>query len=225
MAKLVIEKGDPTVFPRFYNFGLIDDFGNARDMNVINVSRFYVRNDIESFVKERGQSISLVRDLLNSLLVNYRDSNTIESVNNKEFLISNNTDYDTTIATTDISMLKKIRRDRIKLGKLKVFNGEPFIVNTMNGYNYKLIDPRLFNTIMLINPNLNHIKEYERLSKNPNYKFIIGVCGKTYDHDCNHKINDIDYLSRRIDNNMAPYNVRRGNDYASILIPNNIRTL
>ena len=68
MAKLVIEKGDPTVFPRFYNFGLIDDFGNARDMNVINVSRFYVRNDIESFVKERGQSISLVRDLLNSLL-------------------------------------------------------------------------------------------------------------------------------------------------------------
>ena len=227
MAKLVIEKKDPTFFPRFYNYALIDDYGNARGMNVVNVSRICIKDDIEVFVKERMESIALVRDLLNSKAIDYRDSNTIEYVNNREFIVSNNTDCDTTIVTPDQTVLKDIRRDRVILKRLGMLDNCPILLNDKDDkQKFKVINSLLYNTIMIINPSPYSIKVYERLFDNPYFNVIIGESGKTYERDIKEKMGIMYRLYYTYGNNgndLSMINVKRQNNYACILASTNLR--
>ena len=222
MARLFIEPEDPSKFPRFYNESLINNYGDARGYKVVNVSRINIRFDIENFVKERGDSMMLVQDLLNARLIDYRDCDTIEYVENREFVVSNNVDCDTTIVTPDVNIYKDVRRDRVILKRIKIYNSLPYLVD--KNRNRKLIDPRLFKTIMIMNPYFESIRFYERFATNPDYNIIIGNCGKTYDKDIEYKIDQMDELYTRTNGILHPYFVTRGSNYAYVLTSENLRS-
>ena len=227
MAKLMVEKGDPCDFPRFYNYPLIDDYGNARGLNVVNVSRLCIKDDIEVFVKERQESIALVRNLLNSKAINYRESDTIESVNNREFIISNNSDCDTTIVTPDQKVLNDIRRDRVLLKRLGMIDNCPILLNENDDkQKFKVINSFLYNTIMIINPSPYSIRVYEKLFTNPYFNVIFGECGKTYERDRKEKMGIMYRLYYTYANNgkdLSMINVKQQNNYAAILTSTGLR--
>lgn len=230
MAKLLIEKGDPGDFPRFYNFPLIDDYGNARGMKVVNVSRLFISEDIEVFVRERRHSIELVRNLLDSKAIDYRDSDTIEYVNNREFIVSNNTDCDTTIVTPDLSVLRNIRRDRVILKKLGMLDNCPILFNDKeyreNKHKFKAINSLLYKTIMIINPSPYSIKVFEKLFTNPYFNVIIGESGKIYDRDREDKINTMKTLYDKYGNNgndLSMIDVTQRYNYACLLTSTSLR--
>ena len=195
MAKLFIDPEDPSIFPRFYNQSLIDNYGEARGVNVVNVSRPSIKFDVENFVKERMNSVTLVHDILNGRVINYRDCDTIEAVENREFIVSKDKDCDTTIVTPDVNIYEDIRRDRVILKRLKIYNGIPYLVD--KNKKMKEVNYQLFKTIMIMNPYVTSMKYFERLVNNPNFNVIIGTCGKTYDRDYGRKIDQMSNLYER----------------------------
>lgn len=221
MAKLIIENGDPCDFKRFYNDVLINQYGDALGYKVVNVSRQFVQDDIECFIRERRYGIRLVRDILNGRNIDFRDSDSIECVDNKEFIMSNNTDYDTTIMTPDTSVYKWIRKDRIINNRLKVRNGVPYGINK-NG-KLKYINPYLYRKLIILNPRIVSLKYYEKLLENPRFNVIIGVAGKDYDRDRNKKLEQMRRLYKLTDTDYTLYDETRKDDYASIIVPQGAR--
>ena len=221
MAKLIIGDGDPTIFKRFYNEALINQYGDALGYKVVNVSRQFIQDDIECFIRERRIGIRLVRDILNGRNIDFRDSDTIECVDNKEFIMSNNTDYDTTIMTPDSSVYKWIRKDRVILNRLKVENGVPKGINKKG--ELKTIDPNLFKRLIILNTRIVSLKYYEKLLKNPRFNVIIGVAGKDYDRDRDLKQEQMKSLYQLTDFDYTLYNETRYDNYASIIVPQGAR--
>ena len=221
MARLIIGDGDPTIFKRFYNDALINQYGDALGYKVVNVSRQFIQDDIECFIRERRYGIRLVRDILNGRNIDFRDSDTIECVDNKEFIMSNNTDCDTTIMTPDTSVYKWIIKDRVILNRLKVCEGVPYGINKDGKLKY--INPHLFRTLIILNPQIVSLKYYEKLLKNPRFNYIIGVTGKDYDLDKDLKQEQIKRLYELTDTDYTLYNESRYDDYASIIVPQGAR--
>ena len=221
MARLYVEKNDPTRFPRFYNQSLIDEYAGARGYNIVNISRLYVRNDIEAFIKERGDSINLVRRALDGLYIDYRDSDTIEVQNNRDFIISNNTDYDTTIVTRDPKTLDKIRRDRVIIGKLKIYPNKTVIER--DNIKDKIVNPNLFNTILITNPHVNNTRFYEKELKNKNFNIILVQSGKVTDRDYGFKLNQMDYLYNSLGGKVITYHTEKNDNYAYVIASENSR--
>ena len=223
MAKILVENHDPTRFTRYYNSTLVDQYADACGYNIVNLSRWFTQDDIESFIKDRRYSLYLTRDILNGKGINYFESDTVECVDNKEFILSNNTDCDTTILTPDTTVFRWIKRDRIMLRKLRIHNGIPYGVNKDN--DYKLLQPRLFHTLLIINPRIGSLKFYDELLNNPNYNVILGVAGKTYDKDYQSKVKSIEDLAHNTDQIYRTTNTTRNDSYACIMTPQKLRII
>ncbi len=216
MTKLLIDKEDTTRYPRFYNKSLVDEFGQAKGYKVVNVSRQFIRNEIEAFVKERRYGINLVRNLLDGLYIDYDDSDTIETVNNNEFIVSNNTDYDTTVVSSDPKVFNKIRNDRIILGNLKFYPNKT-VIETQDKKE-KIVNPKLFRNILVVNPYSEYLKFYEKALKNKNFNIIIAQCGTVYDQDHNFKVRQMEYLLYKLNGKAINYHAEDNRDNYAFIV-------
>ena len=222
MTQLLIDKDDVDRYPRFYNKSLVDEFGQAKGYKKVNISRLFIRNEIEAFVRERTYGINLVRNILNGLYIDYKDSNTIETVNNSEFIISKNTDYDTTVVTSDPKVFNKIRRDRIIFGNLKLYQNRTII--EMQDKKEKLVNPNLFRNILVVNPYSEYLKFYEKKLRNEDFNVIIAECGTRYDKDHDFKVAQMNELLHRIDGQAIKYHAEDNKDnYAFVIASKNAR--
>ena len=203
---------------RIYSRALLHEYMASRGIKVINLESSFVLEDLERFIKERKRSNDKYSRFLEGLTLNYRDSDTIENIDNKEFLISRTCDYDTTILSSDKKILDLVPAHRVILGNIKIYNGIPTIANKVkDGYHYNVINNNHFKTIMKTNPRVDSIKYFDSIKKISGFNIIVGINGNNYDYDKKDKINAMNQLSNSLDNDYIRFMYDDDDDYLYII--------
>lgn len=219
------KKNNPLLNHR-YSKVLLTDYMNSRGLKAIDLGSIYTIMDIESFIKERQNSTDKYARILDGLALDYRESDTIENIDCKEFLISRTCDYDTTVATSDKKIYDKVRPDRVLLGNIKIFNGTPTLANKVrDGYNYRTLKDTEYKTIMKTNPQITSIKYFSNLNRISGYNLIVGVNGSIYDYDRYNKEQAIFNLGNRLDDNYIKFYYEDEEDYIALVASRELKKI
>ncbi len=219
-------KKDNPLLKKGYSKALLTDYMNSRGLKAIDLGSSYTIMDIELFIKERQNSTERYARMLDALTLDYRESDTIENIDCKEFLITRTCDFDTTVATSDKKIYDCVRPDRVLLGNIKIFNGIPTLANKVGrGYSYKTLDDTGFKTIMKTNPQIESIKYFNNLKKISGFNLIVGVNGSIYDYDRYNKEQAIYDLGNRLDNNFIKFHYEDDEDYITLVASRELKRI
>jgi hypothetical protein len=207
-----------------YSDSLLEEYQNARGYTGINPNNPVIMEDIEKFIKERKRSNDLYGELLDCLMLDCRDCDTIENINAKEFLISRTCDYDTTVATSDRKIYDDVRRDRVMIGNIKVFDGIPELVTKKDGTMvFTSLDS--FKTIMVTNPRVKAMRYFSEIFKVGKYNLIMGINGMDHDYDRKQKVNTMNKIADTFGNSIIARSIYdpSTDDYAYVIATRNFR--
>ncbi len=218
-------KKENPLLTKNYSYGVLNEYMASRGMKIVNLENTFVLEDLERFIKERTSSNDKYRKFLDGLTIDYRDSDTIESVDSREFIISSSCDCDTTIASRDRKISDTIRRDRVIPGNIKIYNGVPVIAyRVWDGYYYKVVLDN-FRTIMKTNPIVSNIKYFRDIKEVSGHNIILGVNGSIYDRDRKDKLFEMDKLANNLDNNYVKFQYEDNDDYLYIIASRELKRI
>ena len=201
-----------------YSQSLINEYKASRGFSSIDLGSFLFKDDVKRFIRERKESTDKYTRFLEGLTLDFHESDTIENIDCKEFLISNTCDFDTTVATSDKNIFDIVKRDRAIIGNIRIYNGIPTLAIRVNdGYHYSVIDNTHFKTIMKTNPRIESIRYFSRLKDVSGFNMIIGVNGNTFDCDMKSKIEAMNNLSSNLDDNYIRFQYEDEDDYIYII--------
>ena len=220
-----VKKSNP-LLKKGYSKALLTDYMNSRGLKSVDLGSSFTIMDIEAFIKERKNSTERYARMLDALTLDYRESNTIENIDCKEFLITRTCDFDTTVATSDKKIYDCVRADRVLLGNIKVFNGIPTLANKVgSGYHFRTLDNTGFKTIMKTNPQIEAIKYFSNLKRISGFNLIIGVNGSIYDYDRYYKEQAIYNLGNRLDNNFIKFHYEDDTNYMTLVASRELKRI
>jgi len=209
-----------------YSIQLLNEYMASRGVNVVNLESSFAIEDVERFIKERKRSNNLYARYLDGLTIDYHDSDTIENIDCREFLISNTCDFDTTVLSSDRRIYHDVRSDRIILGNIKIFNGVPTIAHRVkDGYHYQLLNGNLYKTIMKTNPRIDGIKYFGRLKQISNFNLIVGINGNNFDFDKDNKFKAMNELSNELGNDVIRFQYSNEDDYLYLIASKSLKRI
>lgn len=209
-----------------YSQAIINEYKASRGFTSIDLGSYLFKDDIKRFIRERKESTNKYTRFLEGLTLDFHESDTIENIDCKEFLVSNTCDFDTTVATSDKKIFDIVKRDRVIIGNIRVYNGIPTLANKVNdGYHYSVIENNYFKTIMKTNPRIESIKYFSRLKEVSGFNMIIGVTGNTFDCDMQEKIEAMNNLSNALDDNYIRFQYEDEDDYVYIIASKELKRI
>ena len=211
---------------RRYSHALLNEYMASRGIKIVNLENTFVLEDIERFIKERENSINRYSRFLDGLTIEHHDSDTVESIDAREFIISRTCDYDTTIVSADRKVLNMVNPSRVIIGNVKIYHGIPTIAHKVkDGYHYHTLDHTRFKTIMKTNPSIDNIKYFSELKEVSGFNLIVGVTGNIYDRDMNEKLEAMNNLSNDLDSNYVRFKYYDENDYIYLIASQNLKRI